>query len=74
MAFTILWQVNKKRAFALFNQLSHYPRFIQCFKWNRRESNPRPKHLPSSFYKLSWSIDISSTIPGTSTVMISVAS
>jgi len=31
-----------------FNQIS-----LNCFWWRRRESNPRPKILPSSFYMLS---------------------
>ena len=36
---------------------------LNSVKWSRRESNPRPKYLPSSFYKLSHSFLIPQTVP-----------
>jgi len=45
-----------------FNQIT-----LICYWWRRRESNPRPKILPSSFYMLSSSLRYRpAEFPGTS--------
>ena len=46
---------------------------LNSVKWSRRESNPRPKYLSSSFYKLSHSFLIPQTVPPDGRVAASVA-